>query len=216
MAKSTNKEFTTSRYLATFALATLFFIIGILIGNAITSNKLQNIKSTEENLKLEMSDFNMQAELAEFYPCNNYMLYSLGERLDELGAKIVMLENQLGKSNEFVIELKKPYSLIQIQHYLLIKKRIEKCNENYFIILFFYSNKPEYIRESEKQGYVLTYLADKYGYNRVKVYSIDEELDMGVVKALKEIYGIKTFPSTLLNEKLYVGFHDLEELEKDF
>ncbi|MCL6500661.1 MAG: hypothetical protein K6T16_01350 [Candidatus Pacearchaeota archaeon] len=203
------------RYLAAFSLATLFFIIGILIGSAITSSKIESITTTEENIRLEMLDLELQNNLAEYNPCGTYYLYSLGERLDEIGTRLIMLENQLGKNDKRVIELKKPYTLLQVQHYFLVRNRVERCGENYTIFLFFYSNRPEFIDESEKQGFVIGYLGDKYGYDRVKVYSIDGDLDLGVVQTLKEMNKIITFPTTIVNNKMYVGFHSREELEKE-
>ena len=204
------------KYLVAFSLATLFFIVGILIGSAVTSSKMKSITNMEEDIKLELLDFELQSALAEYNPCGTYFIYSLGEKLDDLGSRIIMLESQLGKTDKRVLELKRPYTLLQIQHYLSIKKRVEKCNEEYIIILFFYSNKPEYIGDSEKQGYVLGYFSDKYGYDKIKVYSIDGDLDLGIVNILKEMYGIETFPSSVVNDKLYVGFHPKEDFEKDF
>ncbi|UZE94003.1 MAG: hypothetical protein IB618_00285 [Candidatus Pacearchaeota archaeon] len=204
------------RYLLAIALATLFFIIGILIGSAVTSSKMKSITTTEEDIRLEMLDIELQNALAEYNPCGTYFLYALGERIDNLGTRIIMLENQLGKNDKRVIELKKPYTLLQIQHYLLIRKRIEKCEEDYTIILFFYSNKKENIGESEKQGYILSYLSDKYGYEKIKVYSIDGDLDLGIINSLKELYSINTLPSTVMNNKVYIGFHPKEEFEEIF
>jgi len=207
-------DFEPSRYIATFAIATLLFILGIVVGYAITSNKFQNLGSVEETLRIEMLDFTLQTELAEQYPCDSYSLYGLGDRLEELRGKIEMLETQLGKNNKAVIELKKPYALLNIRHYLLIKKRVEKCREDYVPILFFYSNKPEYIADSEKQGYVLNYINDKY-VDRAKVYAIDVDLDLGIINALKEIYSITTYPTIIIGDKSFIGFTAREDIEKE-
>jgi len=212
--KESKKKIALDKYLVAFSLATLFFIVGILIGSAVISSKMKGITDTEENIKLEILDLELQNSLAEYNPCGTYFLYSLGERIDNLGTKIIMLENRLGKRDKRVIKLKKPYTLLQIQHYLLIKKRTEKCEENYTTILFFYSNEDEYIDESEKQGYVFDYLTDKYSYEKIKVYSIDANLDLGIIKSLKELHNINALPSTVMNDKLYVGFHPKEDFEE--
>jgi hypothetical protein len=214
--KKEEKEEIIGKYLVTFSFATLLFIVGIIIGSVITSQKFERLISMREELKLEMTDLELQGSLGEISPCSNYILYSLGEKLDDLGARLTMLEDQLGKNDPRVIELKKPYTLLLIQHYILIKKRIERCNESYIVILFFYSNKPEFVEESKKQGYVLDYLAKKYGYEKVKVYAIDADLNLNTVKALKEIYNITRTPTTIINNIPYVGFHDKDELEKVF
>lgn len=211
-----NKKSDIDKYLVSFALATLLFIVGIIMGSAITSTKVEKIINTREEIKLEMLDLELQGALAEQNPCNNHLIYSLGEKLDNLGTKLTILEDQLGKNDPRIVELKKPYTLLMIQHYILIKKQIEECNNNYILILFFYSNKPEFVEESKKQGYVLEYLAKKYGYDKIKIYSLDADLKLGVIDALKENYNITTTPTTIINDKVYVGFHPAEDFEKNF
>jgi hypothetical protein len=210
------RKINVTKYVAVFAIATLFFIAGLLFGQWVTNSKYENVKAINQQLVFDLQDLEVQSALATNYPCDNYALYYLGDRIDSLGAKITALEDQLGKNNNQVIELKKPYDLLLVKHYLMIKERIEKCNENYTIILFFYSNKPGSIDASEKQGYVLGYFSNKYGYERLKVYSIDADLDLGTVKALKSYYNITVLPTTIVNDKVFVGFHSKEELEKSF
>lgn len=222
MAKGKSKDVkgdrkgTASRYIVTFSFATLLFIVGILIGSAITSSKVESMINMNEELRLEMLDLELQGALAGQNPCGNYVIYGLGEKLDDLGTRLTMLEDQLGKNDENVIELKKPYTLLMIQHYILIKKRVEKCGENYSIVLFLYSNKPENVEKSKEQGFVLNYLAKKYSYENIKVYSLDADLKLGIINTLKEAYNVTTTPTTIVNDKVYVGFHSVEEFEKDF
>jgi hypothetical protein len=210
------EKFSPSLLIVTLAVTTLFFIVGILIGNAITSSKTQGITDLRESLRLEMLDMELQSKLFEQNPCTSHYIYTLGETLDDLGSRLTMLEDQLGKNDKQVIDLKKPYTELMIQHYLLIKKQVEKCNEKYIIILFFYSNNPDVVDDSKKQGYALNYLADKYGYEKVKVYSIDADLDLGIVNALTETYNVTMIPTTIVNDKVYSGYHTSDEVEEDF
>lgn len=214
--KFKNKNGNIDRYFVSFAIATILFIVGIIIGSTITSTKIKKIINIREELRLEMLDLELQSSLGEQNPCGDYIIYALGERLDDLGTKLTILEDQLGRNDPRVIELKKPYTLLMIQHYILIKKRVEKCNEDYIIILFFYSNKPEYVEDSKKQGYVLTYFAKKFGYDKVKVYSLDADLKLGVINSLREIYNITVAPTTVVNDKVYVGYHSKEDFEHLF
>lgn len=200
------------RYIAAFALATLCFIAGIMIGKAITESKIAKVESIENKLKFDIMSLELESLLAAENPC--LAISGLEEELDKVTIKISFLENQLGKNNPKVIELKKYYSLLQIRHYLYMQKRKEKCNENYTLILFFYSNRPENIELSEKQGYVLDYLKDKYTLDKVKIYSLDYDLDLGVIKSLIKMHGITETPSLVIDESLYLGFHDKEELEQ--
>jgi len=203
------------RYIASFALATLCFIIGILIGNTITMNKIAKIEKMENKLKYDIMSLELESMIAEKQPCFSFPKI-LEEKLGEITTKIAFLENQLGKTHPKVLELKKYYSLLEIRHYFLLKERKERCKENYTIILFFYSNKPENIEFSERQGYVLDYLREKYGLEKIKVYSLDYDLDLGIIRSLKAFYNITQVPSMVFNEDVYLGFHSKEELEKLF
>lgn len=210
------EKFSPNLLIVTLAVTTLFFIVGILIGNAITSSKTQGITDLRESLRLEMLDLELQGKLSEQNPCTSHFIYALGEQLDDLGSKLTMVEDQLGKNDQRVIDLKKPYTELMVQHYIFIQERMKKCNEDYIVILFFYSNKLENADDSKKQGYALNYLADKYGYEKIKVYSIDYDLDLGIVRTLKEINNVTITPTTIVNDKIYVGYHSGDELEKDF
>jgi hypothetical protein len=89
---------------------------------------------------------------------------------------------------------------------------IKRCDLDYTLVIFFYSNSPENIEESEKQGFVLDYLRKKYG--NIKIYSFDADLDMNIIKLLMEINEIDIVPSTVIDDKVYAGFHEKEELNE--
>jgi hypothetical protein len=202
------------RLIASIALAILFFIVGILIGYAITQSKIAKVDSMENQLRFDMMSMELESAIASESPCFADPR-TLEEALDSVTMKISFLENQLGKDSPKVLDLKKYYSLLEIRHYIYMKERKEKCGgENYSLVLFFYSNKPENIDAGEKQGYVLDYLKDKYTLDKIKVYSLDYDLDIGVIKSLIHQYNITETPSMLIDGSLYLGFHDKEELEK--
>jgi hypothetical protein len=215
MQKTETRAMHKDRLIAAFALAILFFIVGILVGNAITSGKIAKVESMENKLKFDIMSMELENSIAEESICFANMK-TLEDALGETTIKIGFLENQLGKSNPKVIEMKKYYSILEIKHYLYMQKRKEKCGENYSLVLFFYSNTPEQIDLSEKQGYVLDYLKDKYTLDRIKVYSLDYDLDLGAIRSLKQIYSITEVPSLVVDGGFYLGFHDKEELEKLF
>ncbi|MFA5084607.1 MAG: hypothetical protein WC475_04500 [Candidatus Paceibacterota bacterium] len=206
------REIHRDRLLATFALATLIFIAGILIGNAITSGKLANIENIEDKLRFDIMSLELESEIAKENSCSAIPT-TLEEQLSETTTKISLLEDQLGKNNPRVLELKKYYSLLEIRHYLFMQDRKIKCGDDYELILFFYSNRPESIDTSEKQGYVLNYLKDKYGMEKIKIYSLDYDLELGAIRSLIQIYSITEAPSIVADESVYQGFRSKEELE---
>ena len=198
------------KIIATFAIALLIFISGLYMGTVITQSKVNDILSVEKQARLELDNMAVEGLLLEENPCLDPT--HLSESLNDLGVKLTYLEAQYNKNNPKILELKKPYTLLEIRHYLSMKKMIENCNYNYTLVLFFYSNSEEKIDESEEQGFVLDYLGKKF--DNLKIYSFDSDLDMPTIKTIKEVYGITVTPSTVIDGKVYAGFHDKDELEE--
>lgn len=207
---------TAKRLLSAFSIATIVFLLGVFVGETMTNAKVNQVINLAEEIRLDILDLELQQDLLRYEPCGKTYLYSLGSKLDDIGTRLAYLEEERGKQDSQVIELKKPYTMLQIRHYLLIKNRAQECSEDYIIILFFYSNKQEYLGDSEKQGYVLKYFSDKYGYEKVKIYALDSDLDLGVIEMLKEQYNVSVYPTTIVNERIFVGFTSQEEFQKFF
>ena len=200
------------KYVAAFSLACLIFAGGMLGGYYISQGKVNDILNVEREARLQLETLDLEEKLFENAPCINPSL--LSANLDDLGAKLTFLESNYEKNDPRVLELKKPYTLLEVRHYLTLKNMIERCGkQNYTLIMFFYSNSPDRIKESEKQGFVLNYIQKKFTTDKVKIYSFDTDLDMDMIKTLMDVYGIGTVPSMIIDGKLYMGFHDTEELE---
>jgi len=195
---------------ASLALAILIFASGLYLGSLITKSKVNDILNMEQEARLELETMAVEGLLLEENPCLNPAL--LSGKLNDLGVKLTYLEAQYKKNDPRILELKKPYTLLEVRHYLSMKRMIEECSYNYTLILFFYSNTPENIGESEKQGFVLDYLGQKF--DNIKIYSFDSDLDLDIITLLKQINSITIAPSTVIDEKVYAGYHDKEELEK--
>ena len=198
------------KLVAAFAISCLIFIAGIELGSLITKQKVNDILSVEQEARFELENTVIESMLLEQSPCLNPS--DLSNKLNDLGVKLTYLEAQYDKNDPRILELKKPYTLLEMRHYLTMKKMIEDCSYNYTLVLFFYSNTPENIDESEEQGFVLDYLGKKF--DNLKIYSFDSELDIPATKTLMAIYGIKITPSLVIDGKMYAGFHDKDELEE--
>ncbi len=66
--------------------------------------------------------------------------------------------------------LKKYYSILEIKHWLLVKKTAKECKVNIGSIVYLYGDKKN-CPNCENQGYVLTTLREKYPF--LRVYSFD-------------------------------------------
>ena len=80
--------------------------------------------------------------------------------------------------------------------------------------MFFYSNADKNLAESEKQGYVLDSLRNRYGTGKLKTYSLDIDLDLDIIHTLVELYKIESTPALVMDGKKYIGFRSIEEIQK--
>jgi len=201
-----------NKYIAAFGLATLIFLLGIILGNYFVKEKLSAINEMQDSVRLEVMSMELQNTLFQEEPCSSPII-PLEGKLEDITSKITLMENRLGKDNEQVLEIKKYYSLIEINHYLLMKSKKEQCDLDYSLVLFFYSNKDN-VLESEKQGYVLDSLKGKYTSEKIKVYSFDQDLDLDIITTLISFYNVTTVPTMIINGEKLEGFHEKEEVEK--
>ncbi|MBS3090400.1 hypothetical protein J4433_01375 [Candidatus Pacearchaeota archaeon] len=210
--KETESNVEFNKYVASFAVATLLFIIGIVIGNYLAEEKISKITQMESNLEFDITSMEIQNLLFSENPCYT-AITGLEEKLRDTERKISFMEVQLGKDNEGVIKLKKYYSLLEIKHYLSMEKRRKECNMSYSMILFFYSNSRDKIAESERQGYVLDSIRQRYEVENVKIYALDKDLDLYIIEGLARFYNVSDSPTIVMNDQLLEGFHSKEEIE---
>lgn len=205
-----------TKYLAAFAITTLIFVIGILIGSYFSDEKLKDIDELEEGLKLDTLGVEVQyLLLTELLLgeslCENIEATPLTEELYKISEKLAFMENELGTGNEDVLRLKEYYSLLEIRHWLYLKKANEECDLNKKFILFFYSNKGD-CDTCEKQGDVLTYLHRKYP--KVNVYSFDINIENVALATVKKIFDLKEeTPILIINNTPHYGFKDRGDIE---
>ena len=136
MSKRQKVDFT--KYLAVFAVTTLVFLVGILIGNYFSSQKLGHIDRLGQDLKIDTISMELQYELISENPCEHVNSTLLADDLWEMASKLDYMENRLGEDDEDVRELKKHYSILQLRHWLFMKKTNNECGENNTLILYFY------------------------------------------------------------------------------
>ncbi|MEM3373887.1 MAG: hypothetical protein QXE31_01570 [Candidatus Woesearchaeota archaeon] len=209
MAKN-NKDLNYYKLLAVFAITTLIFILGIIVGNHLTNKKIEKINLIEKNIKTNIDATELQYLILTENPCNADVEF-ITKDLEELGSKITYMENMLGYNNKEVLQLKNDYSLIQIKHYLFLKKISKECNESYNFIIYFYSNKGD-CPKCEQQGFILDYLKKKY--TNLMIYAFDINNDNTALETIKKINKIEKTPGLIINNKVYQEFMSLEDIEK--
>ncbi len=205
------KELQASKYIAAFAVTTLVFVIGIIVGNQISTTRMDELSSLQQDLEAGTLGSELQFLIMSEHPCASLNSSLLSDELFVLGSKVDFMETQLGKNNHDVLRLKEYYSLLEIKHWFFLKKAKEDCNATYNLLLYFYSNKGD-CDECEQQGNVLSYIHRKYpGTN---IYSFDINIENPAVSAVKEIYKVKATPTIVANDKVFTGLIDNRELEE--
>ena len=201
----------TSKYVAAFAMTPLIFIIGMAIGNYVSERKLSTIDELQQDLAKRTISSELQYLLLAEHPCQSINSTELTRELFEIGTKLDFMESKLGKKNQEVIKLKEYYSLLEIRHWLLLKKAKDVCGFDYDLILYFYSNQGD-CDECEQQGFVLSALHKKYP--DLNIYSFDINIDDPALNGIKEIHHVAKAPASVINNQTFVGFMDKDAIEQ--
>ena len=173
---------------------------------------MTEIRATQDDISSDILSIETQFDLLAEHSCSDIGENTiLPSELTSLGNQLSYMEVQGARADE-VTRLKRLYSLLQIKDYLLMQRVAEKCQLKPVFILYFYSNKGD-CDACEDQGYVLTALSLQYP--QLRVYSFDYNLGVGALQTLISIHQVKSeLPALVINNKIYYGFHKVEEIEK--
>jgi hypothetical protein len=201
------------KYVIVLFITSTIFISGLWLSNYFSNKKIDQLKSIESKISLDLMSSETQFSLLQELSCKDVSTTVLSSELNSLADKISYSENNIGIENVDVISLKKYYSLLEIKDYLLMKQITERCGQKSIFILYFYKN--DNCNDCTKQGYVLTSLREKYP--NLRVYSFDYNLDLSAIRAMTSIYKVPDdLPAIVINGKVYSGLKTIEEIEKTF
>lgn len=207
-----NNNLDWKKYLIVFLFTLGLFFTAIYLSNFFGKKKINELKSIQDNISIDILSSETQFSLLSELSCKNVSTSVLSAELGNLGSKIEWGENNLGNKEELAY-LKKYYSLLQIKDYLLMKRISDRCGVKSAFILYFYTSD-EYCTECVKESYVLSKLREEYP--ELRVYSFDYSTDLSAVKAMLQIYKIQDtkLPALVMGDDVYTGFQSLEELEQ--
>ena len=197
----TKRELDWNRIILAFLIANLLFFIGIGIGYFVREIMEKTTITFQQQISNEYVSLETLSMLEKDFPCSSFSLDKSSEKLDYIGSLIDSLEIKKGVNDKGVLEIKKFYTILEARHYVLIKERNLKCNENFSTIIYLYSNKKECKLEVDKISFILSYLIKQYP--NLKVYSFDLNLDSEIINFFKSKYKIKNeCYSVILNDKI--------------
>ena len=206
-----NNNIDYKKYLIVFLITVGLFCTAIYLRNYFGNQKIDQLKSIQDNIAINILSSETQFSLLQESSCKNVSGSVLSGELDELGNKLAWEEQNSGATEE-VSYLKKYYSLLEIKDYILMKKIAASCGVKSAFILYFYTTA-ENCSLCEQESLVLSSLRDKYP--ELRVYSFDYSIDVSAVKALLSIYKIKDtlLPALVLDDDVLTGFHSMDELD---
>jgi thiol-disulfide isomerase/thioredoxin len=196
------------KYIWTLIITSLIFVTAIVLSNFFNNRKLNNLKDIEAKISTDIMSSETQYALLAEASCKDLSGDVLSKELNTFAEKLTYTEETVSKNSADLLRLKTYYTLLQIKDYLLMKKISIKCNTKPVFILYFYSSD---CPKCEQQGYVLTYLREKYP--NLRVYSFDYNLANPALKTLISLHKIQNItPAMVINDKVYQGFIDKDEL----
>jgi len=199
------------KYIIVFFITLTIFISAIWLSNYLNNKKIDQLKSAEDKISVDIMSSETQFSLLQEMSCKDISNTALSSELNSLTDKITYSENNIGMKNVDFINLKKYYSILEIKDYLLMKKITESCGQKPIFILYSYNN--DNCSDCTKQGYILTSLRAQYP--NLRVYSFDYNLDLSAIKAMISIYKITdNLPALVINGKVYNGLQSVETIEK--
>jgi hypothetical protein len=181
------------------------FIIGIYVGFVLDSMRVEDVKERITEIDNLWNDVRlMQSYIQKFSNRTDYCGFLLqenlkvGDKIYDEGLKVEEYENTNRFASDLIIE-KTRYALLDLQFWINSIDLKEQCNGNYSTVIYFYS---QYNRTPEQnfQDRVLWDLKQKCGS---KIIYITFPADIGIttIEVIKNIYGIESVPSILINEE---------------
>jgi hypothetical protein len=199
------------KYIFAFLITVAIFGTAIYVSNYIGNKRLDDVRTVESQISLDILSSETQTALLEETACSDINNNYLSEQLGALGDKLSYAASQNSPDNSDIENLKEYYSLLEIKDYLLMKKITTKCGVHPTFILYFYSDASK-CPDCEKTGFVLDALRQKYP--SIRIYSFDYNINQAAVKTLISIYHINgNLPAMIINGDPYYGFRSLDELE---
>ncbi len=208
------RKITLPLYIGAFLISLTIFLAGIFVGRLIDTSSLEGISDDLSRVSQRMTSVHllllMEGNSSSFCPVYKSELRSIDEEVELMGHKLSYLEDEKGVYDN---ELKKQYFALEASSYLLSKKVGELCGDDSVLLINFYSNTN--CSGCKEQGIEILKARDALASSgiTVKLYSFDGDLGSPIADAFKIQYGVKGYPSVVIDEVTYAGYKDAEELE---
>ncbi|HTZ42210.1 MAG TPA: hypothetical protein VMC07_03325 [Candidatus Omnitrophota bacterium] len=199
MEPTQNRPFQNKkRYLWAFIIGTAIFALVFIISNSIAFLEFQKVSNIQDSLAYKIFEDKIYASFFNQSICTDNSLQNLSQDLGFQGQIIDDMEKKFGKNDPQVLDRKKFYTLVELEHLEFIQAQIKNCNLSMNTILFFYSNKDPDLERSTEIGRLLNevYLKEP---DKITIYSFDINLDSDLIRSLLQKYNVTQSPTLIIN-----------------
>lgn len=202
------RKISLSLYALALLLTVIVFSVGVFVGHLFDQSNQQALSADVDAISQKVQSTQLLMLLddnsSSFCPVYKSQLDLINSEVELIGHKLTYLEEE---KESVDVPLKKSYFVLEAQSYLLSKRINERCGENSTLLLYFYSNKDCF--DCKQMGNEILSARDDLGSSAVvKIYSFDGDLGSPVSDALLKQYQVSTYPSIVVNGKLYSGNMD--------
>jgi hypothetical protein len=168
-------------------------------------------------------------EFEEFQALNNLMeVYGQNATCLTLTSRIKLLDTNIWRLGEkidsyrqlsrdymndpYYQDQKEKFNRQEVIYLSILKEMKKSCELNQTEIMFFYK-KSEECPTCDDQSYVLNYFNQRID-PEIAIFSFDSDLNLPSVDTLRGIYNVTEYPSLVVEDSVYGGLRDRDELQK--
>lgn len=201
------------KYIITFLLTTLVFIIGILVGSEITRSKVESIQQSlqldvldSQSLEVELSILREVGKKDDLCAYVENRLPDIIRKKVEIGRKFdvgdVPQDSAALLTAQFVVSLGRYFVFDSIQE--------KECNIDKPTILFF----PDNSEASREQAKVLDNIVFKMGDVNITVFAFNSILkeDQQIVRLIYSLNNVTKNPTIIIKGEAHEGFQPLDKV----
>jgi hypothetical protein len=205
-----------SRYTIVFLITLGLFAIAFFLSDVFSDRKVNQLREMQERIAIDILSTETRFALLGSLSCDAFTesylerVNGLTEELATFARKLKAVENELGGSNQTVINLKNQYTLLQMKDYLLMQDLNKRCDLGLVQLVYFFDTD---CRDCSRQSIVLDYLQQQFPM--IRMYWIERDLESVPVDTLIELFDVRTTPALVINgKKVAETFYEYEELVK--
>ncbi|OIO25178.1 hypothetical protein COX85_00495 [Candidatus Micrarchaeota archaeon CG_4_10_14_0_2_um_filter_55_9] len=203
-------------YVKAFIATLIVFSLGLAMGwwldqtrYAVAQAELEDLKIQADEARVSLLYFQSFKDSPSF--CANYeeeLRAQLG-RVGALGERLEALQNanKLGAS---FYKIKKQYALFNAEFWMHVQNYNEYCGSPITTILYFYPENSECAECALQAAELNAVKADCP--DKAWVFALPVDMDLGVVNALRNQYGVTGVPAVVVNGEAFEGFASRQEL----